>query len=93
MCAGENGAVRDTLGPDKRRRMVEREVARYRKEVLQATAKERGHLMSELRANNKKIAAVADMWSDPVGILMRSTLVSTVWTRARENLCDFRNVM
>ena len=69
----ENGVVRDTLGPDRRRRMIEGEVARFRKEALQASAEERGHLMAELRANNEKIAAVADMWSDPVAVLMRST--------------------
>ena len=72
----ENGVVRDTLGPDRRRRMIEGEVARFRKEALKASAEERGHLMAELRANNEKIGAVGDMWSDPVGILMRSTLGS-----------------
>ena len=72
----ENGVVRDTLGQDRRKRMIDKEVASYRIEALRASAEDRAALKSELRANNEKVSAVADMWSDPVGILMRSTLGS-----------------
>lgn len=82
----ENGVIRDMLGPDRRKRMIDKEVARFRKEALQASAEERGRLMAELRSNNEKIGAVADMWADPVSLLMRSTRADSMRSTYAANL-------
>ena len=69
----ENGSVIDTLGQNRRRKMIDEDVKKFRRDVLKISADERLKLLSELREITGKIALVKDGWSDPVAVLMRST--------------------
>lgn len=70
----ENGARHDTIGATKRAKYVRDEVAAYRRDALRISSEERTTIRRELGAIRDQIETVKAMWSDPVALLMRSTL-------------------
>lgn len=70
----ENGVIRDNLGPDKRKAMIEKEVQKFRKKILANSADERSAIQNSLRQYRQTVESVKEAWLDPVTILKRKTL-------------------
>ncbi len=77
MVENESGIGRlDTLGADRRHKMIEGSVKKFRKELNAETAEERAKLLSEQRAAKETLNRVRRAWTSPVDALMRETLGS-----------------
>ena len=72
----DSGVRRDTLGDNKRRKILSDDVRKHRRDALAMSAENRAKLVAELRDARAKAAAVADLWKDPVAVLMRLTIGS-----------------
>jgi hypothetical protein len=70
----EGNLVRDELGDNRRRTMLEREVTRYSREARKISADERTSILAEIRDAVSKVAPVRASFTDPVAILSRRTI-------------------
>jgi hypothetical protein len=84
--ADERGVTTDSLGDDQRGRMLREAVRAERRRLLEVGVDDRERLASGIREKSARIAAVADMWADPVAILKRATLGSERADRFRRDL-------
>lgn len=77
MVEHESGRGRfDTLGADRRHKMIEGSVKKFRKELNAETAEERTRLLAEQGEAKTTLDLVRRAWTRPVDSLLRSTLGS-----------------
>lgn len=70
----EGNLIRDELGDNRRRTMLEREVSRFSRDARKISAEERSTLVAELRDITTKLEATKGSFTDPVSLLSRRTL-------------------
>ncbi|MEX0922113.1 MAG: hypothetical protein WDZ84_05005 [Rhodovibrionaceae bacterium] len=70
----EGNLIRDELGDNRRRTMLDREVSRFSREARKISSEERVKLVQELRDISSKLEATKAGFTDPVGLLSRRTL-------------------
>ncbi len=77
MVENENGVGRlDTLGADRRKKMLDSAIKKFRKELNAETADERTRLLAEQRAAKETLNLVRSAWVSPEAILMLGSLGS-----------------
>ena len=67
---------------------IAREIKAVRKVRLEATAEERGMLLTVLRETKESLALMRKSWVNPVSVLMNSTLASPERTTYAANLAN-----
>ncbi len=84
----EKGIRTDTIGDMARNNNIAREIKAVRKVRLEATAEERGKLLTVLRETKESLALMRKSWVNPVSVLMNSTLASPERATYAANLAN-----
>ncbi len=78
--------VTDTIGDNRRRAAIEREVTKFARTARKTSDADRSKLLAEVRDIAAKIKSVRDAWANPVTILDRRTLANSKRAVYAQNL-------